>query len=285
MDANFISKTIAIVIPTYNENSNIGTLIPQILQATKDIIYPSLGGEPATTIIRNSVHIIVVDDSSTDGTGDTVLALSEKDTNIHLIKRPGKMGLGSAYKDAFEWVSSKLNAEIIIQMDADLSHPPNLLTKMIEPIATGSADVIIASRYLGEGGIQNWPIHRRIISKGANWLARQVLGIRVNDTTSGYRAYNASSVRDLLSENFSCSGYEYQIEVLQILSRLNKKIVELPFMFSNRTEGSSKLEIKDIMRFAYAISKLRFYRVKKITPVLVPDHADKEHMATIVRAN
>lgn len=273
MVSRLVSKTIAIVIPTYNERSNIMTLIPQIMLATKDIIYTSMGRE-SNTDITNSVHIIVVDDNSIDGTGDTVLALSEKNNNIHLIKRPGKMGLGSAYKDAFEWVNNKLNAGIVIQMDADLSHPPDLLTKMIEPIAAGSADVVIASRYLGEGGIQNWPIHRRIISKGANWLARQVLGIKVNDTTSGYRAYNASSVRDLLLENFSSSGYEYQIEVLHILSRLNKKIVELPFMFANRTEGRSKLGIKDIMHFAYTLFKLRFYRVR-ITPTLPSDQLIK----------
>ncbi len=276
MVARLVSKTIAIVIPTYNERSNIVTLIPQIRQATKDIIYPSLGREPTTTTtdIINSVHIIVVDDSSTDGTGDAVLALSQEDNNIHLIKRPGKMGLGSAYKDAFEWINNKLNAEIIIQMDADLSHPPSMLTKMIEPVAAGSADAVIASRYLGKGGSQNWPMHRRIISKGANWLAKLVLGIKVNDTTSGYRAYNVSSVRDLLSGNLSSSGYEYQIEVLYILSRLNKKIVELPFMFANRTEGRSKLGIKDIMHFAYALFKLRFYRAK-ITPTLASDQLIK----------
>lgn len=262
MDFRILSKTIAIVIPTYNERANIVALIPQIKQATKDIIYPSLGGEPTAIGIRNSVHIIVLDDNSPDGTGDTVLSLSKNDDNIHLIKRPGKMGLGSAYKDAFEWINSNLNSEIIIQMDADLSHPPDLLTKMIEPLAVGSADVIIASRYLRKGGVQNWPMHRRIISKGANWLVKLVLGIRVNDTTSGYRAYNISSVRDLLSENFSSSGYEYQIEVLYILSRLNKKMLELPFMFVNRTKGKSKLEVKDVIHFACTVFKLRFYRVK-----------------------
>ena len=258
MDSRLLSKTIAIVIPTYNERANITALIPQIKQATKDIIYPSLGGELATTDIGNSVHVVVVDDSSSDGTGERVLSLSRKDNNIHLIKRPGKMGLGSAYKDAFEWINNNLNCEIIIQMDADLSHPPGLLRKMIEPLAAGSADVIIASRYVGKGGIRGWPMHRRMISKVANWLTKLVLGVKVNDTTSGYRAYNISTVRDLLSENFSSRGYEYQIEVLYILSRLNKKIQELPFTFTNRIEGKSKLEIKDIMHFAYTVFKLRF---------------------------
>jgi dolichol-phosphate mannosyltransferase len=253
---------IAVVIPTYNERSNIVTLIPQIREATNDAICLSVD-EESVSGIRNCTHIIVVDDSSSDGTADAVLALSEKDNNIHLIKRPGKMGLGSAYKDAFEWINNKLNAEIIIQMDADLSHPPNLLTKMIELVAAGSADVVIASRYVGRGGTQNWPVHRKIISKGANWLAKSVLGIKVNDITSGYRAYNISSVRDLFSSNLSSSGYEYQIEVLHILSRLDKKIVELPFTFANRTQGRSKLEIKDIMRFASTVFKLKFRTIKK----------------------
>jgi dolichol-phosphate mannosyltransferase len=253
---------IAVVIPTYNERSNIVTLIPQIREATNDAIYLSVD-EESVSGIRNCTHIIVVDDSSSDGTADAVFALSEKDNNIHLIKRPGKMGLGSAYKDAFEWINNKLNAEIIIQMDADLSHPPNLLTKMIELVAAGSADVVIASRYVGKGGTQNWPVHRKIISKGANWLAKSVLGIKVNDITSGYRAYNISTVRDLFSSNLSSSGYEYQIEVLHILSRLDKKIVELPFTFANRTEGRSKLETKDIMRFASTVFKLKFRTIKK----------------------
>jgi dolichol-phosphate mannosyltransferase len=257
---------IAIAIPTYNERSNIVKLISQIRQATEDIIISysalsngSINGE------RNCIHIVVVDDNSSDGTGDAVLALSEKDNSIHLIKRPSKMGLGSAYKDAFEWVNNKLNAKIIIEMDADLSHPPNLLTTMIELIAAGSTDVVIGSRYFDKGGIQNWPMHRRMISKGANWLAKLVLGIKVNDITSGYRAYNVSSIQDFLSTNLSSSsgGYDFQIEILYILSRLNKKIVELPFTFANRTEGRSKLGIKDIMHFASTVFKLRFRRVTK----------------------
>ncbi len=263
---------IAIVIPTYNERANIVTLIPQIRQATKNIVYSSTfgGGSPiseteSTTAatIRNCIHIIVVDDNSSDGTAEAVLTLSERDNNIHLIKRPGKMGLGSAYKDAFEWINNKLDAEIVVQMDADLSHPPHLLTKMTELVAAGSADAVIASRYLDKGGTQNWPVHRKLISKGANSLAKSVLGIKVNDITSGYRAYNVTSVRDFLSSNLSSSGYEYQIEVLHILSRLDKKIVEIPFTFANRTEGRSKLGIKDIMHFASTVFKLKFRKVEK----------------------
>jgi dolichol-phosphate mannosyltransferase len=121
---------------------------------------------------------------------------------------------------------------------------------------------VIASRYLDKGGTQNWPVHRRLISKGANWLAKSVLGIKVNDITSGYRAYNVSSVRDFLSNNLSSSGYEYQIEVLYILSRLDKKIVEIPFTFANRTEGRSKLGVKDIMHFASTVFKLKFRKVE-----------------------
>jgi dolichol-phosphate mannosyltransferase len=254
---------IAIAIPTYNERSNIVKLISQIRQATEDIIARSSLSKESINDERNSIHIVVVDDDSSDGTGDAVLALSEKDNNIHLIKRPSKMGLGSAYQDAFKWVNNKLNAKIIVQMDADLSHPPNLLTTIIELVAAGSADVVIGSRYFDRGGTQNWPMHRRMISKGANWLAKSVLDIKVNDITSGYRGYNVSCVQEFLSTNLSSSGYDFQIEVLYILSCLNKKIVELPFIFTNRTEGSSKLGIKDIMHFASTVFKLRFRRVTK----------------------
>jgi len=253
---------IAIVIPTYNERSNVERLVPEIERATRDILHSSLNKEsPAQT--KNEIHIVIVDDDSSDGTGDAVLLMASRVDNIHLIKRPRKMGLGSAYRDAFEWITKNLDAKVIIQMDADLSHPPNLLSKMIKLVGDGSTDVVVASRYLETGGSENWPIHRRIISKGANWLAKSVLGIKVNDITSGYRAYNASCISELLSSNFSSSGYDYQIEVLYILSRLGKKVTEIPFIFANREEGKSKLGIKDILRFASTVLKLRFHSANR----------------------
>jgi dolichol-phosphate mannosyltransferase len=235
---------VAIVIPTFNERSNIVKVIQQIRDAAKEL--NNVG-----------VHVVVVDDNSQDGTSDAVLELASRGQNIHLIRRPKKMGLGSAYLDAFAWiVENQKGVEIIFQMDADLSHPPQLLSKMIDTIVRGS-DVVVASRYSGQGGSKNWPLHRRIISRAANAFARLVLGISTSDITSGYRAYSVASVKELLARKLSGSGYEYQIEVLYILSRLHKNIVEVPFVFTNRAEGQSKLTSRDMMRFASTVLKLR----------------------------
>ncbi len=243
----------AIVIPTYNERSNIVKLVPQIRAAIEQLHGSQ---ERKSANLPWNVHIIVVDDNSSDGTADAVRLLSREDANLHLISRPGKMGLGSAYLDAFRWITNNFDASVIVQMDADLSHPPSLLGKMMKLVAEGQADVAIASRYLEHGGTENWPAHRKIISKGANFLARFFLNIDVNDITSGYRAYSASCVREMLASNLSSSGYEYQIEALYVLARLRKRMVEVPFIFANRADGKSKLGMKDMMHFASEVVNL-----------------------------
>ncbi|MFQ5941865.1 MAG: polyprenol monophosphomannose synthase [Nitrososphaerales archaeon] len=234
---------VCVVIPSYNEKESITQLVNGIRNYFD-------GSE-------HIVNILIVDDNSPDGTAELVRSLSINDPSIHLISRPRKMGLGSAYTDAFEWILDNLAVDAVIQMDADLSHPPQLLPQMIQ-VLQGGADAVVASRYSGQGGIDSWPLHRRIISKGANFYARTLLGVRIKDVTSGYRAFKINVIEQLLANRLSSKGYEYQVESIYIISNMNKNIEEVPFTFKNRREGKSKLTLKDIVRFAGIVLALRF---------------------------
>jgi dolichol-phosphate mannosyltransferase len=246
---------VAIVIPTYNERNNIF----QLIELTRNYLTES-GNEP---------HFVVVDDSSPDGTADVVKDMARKGKDIHLILRPMKMGLGSAYTDAFRWIVDNLpSADVVVQMDADLSHPPEQVQKMLNAIS-GGADFVIASRYVGMGGgVDSWPLRRRLISKGANILARLFLGIKIKDVTSGFRAIKIDVIRVLLASNLSSKGYEYQVETAYAVSRLDKGggrknnsegavVVEVPFVFRNRAYGQSKLTMKEILKFIQTVARLR----------------------------
>jgi dolichol-phosphate mannosyltransferase len=246
---------VAIVIPTYKESSNISRLI----ESTRNRLTNS----------GNELHFVVVDDNSPDGTADVVKDMARKQKDVHLILRPTKMGLGSAYTDAFRWILVNLpSSDVVVQMDADLSHPPELVQKMIDAISDG-ADFVIASRYVGMGGgVDSWPLRRRLISKGANTLARFFLGIGIKDVTSGFRAIKIDIIRELLASNLSSKGYEYQVESAYAVSKLgrggrkknNNKgpvVVEVPFVFRNRVSGQSKLTMKEILRFIKTVARLR----------------------------
>ncbi len=203
---------VAIVVPVYNEKDTILELIETVKDCSKGS--------------NDEVNIIIVDDNSPDGTAIIIRELTTNDSHIHLICRPRKMGLGSAYLDAFRWILSNLTVDVVIQMDGDMSHPPHLLQKMIGVIKMGG-DVAIASRYSKNGGADNWPLHRKIISKGANLFVRLLLGVRIKDVTSGYKAFKINVIEGLLARKLSSKGYEYQIESIYIVSKMNKKIEEI----------------------------------------------------------
>ena len=236
---------IAVAIPTYNEKNNLLPLIKNV----NDSLAGS-GVEP---------YFVVVDDNSPDGTAELVKKeVLNGQKHLHLIQRPKKAGLGSAYVDAFRWILSNYpTIEMIVQMDADLSHPPYLILNMIDAIRNG-ADAVIASRYIHDGGVDpGWPLHRRITSKGANMLARAILGIKSKDVTSGFRAYRISIVKELMAKRLSSKGYEFQVETLYVVSKLTARIEEIPFQFKNRMDGKSKLTLKEIMRFLKTIITIK----------------------------
>jgi dolichol-phosphate mannosyltransferase len=209
------------------------------------------------------VRFVIVDDNSPDGTASAIKAEIRGGENaIDLIERPGKMGLGSAYADAFRKILSDNSngsppTDIIVQMDADLSHPPSLIIPLITAIQNG-ADAAIASRYISNGGVERgWPLHRKMTSKGANIFARAMLGIKCKDVTSGFRAYRRDLLEKLMTNNLNGKGYEFQVETLYIVSKLTRNITEVPFLFRNRIEGESKLGMKEIMRFLRTVIAIK----------------------------
>jgi len=228
----------SIIIPTYNERDNIGLLIDRIerVQNSRGLM----------------LEIIVVDDNSSDGTIEIVQDLMGKYDNIKLLKRPRKMGLGSAYKDGFK-LSTK---PVIVTMDADLSHDPNVLPNLISPIYNGDADIVLGSRYIPGGAIEGWPIKRRIISKGANFLAKLVLGLNVKDATTGYRAYRRSIFEQITKYSKRCY-FDFQIEVLYFAKKFKWKVTEVPIVFRDRSKGKSKFNIREVLKFAWALLGLR----------------------------
>lgn len=239
---------IAILVPTYNERDNISLLIEEVF---KNLSHT-----------HHDLHIVVIDDSSPDGTGKLVMKIAEVNNRVHLLSRIGKHGLGSAYIDGFRWSLSNLSPDIFIQMDADLSHPPHYLSNFIEGILEGY-DVIIGSRYVKGGGSKSWSWHRKIISKGANLLVRLIFRIKERDATSGFRALNKKAVNYLLKFTLSSKGYSYQIESLLLYSKLGLSIKEVPIIFIGRKKGMAKLSISEILRFAFLLIRLRIIRFNK----------------------
>jgi dolichol-phosphate mannosyltransferase len=236
---------LAIVIPTYNEADNI----EKTIKSVKECFLP----------LNVDIQLIIVDDNSKDGTADIVRRLSRQDPHIDLVSRPAKLGLGSAYVDGFRWIlQNNMQPDIVLQMDADLSHPPELLPKMVEVLSTqDNIDIVVASRYYQTGSTEDWPLYRKIISKGANRYARLILRMNLKDMTSGYRALRINVVEKLLSSKLSAKGYVYQIESIYIASKLGMKICEIPYKFHDRVRGKSKLGSKDIIDFVVTVLKLK----------------------------
>lgn len=226
---------ISIILPTVNERRNLKKLIPILLN------------------LNLNLEIIVVDDGSTDGTIELVKEFMKKNHNIKLVLRPKRMGLGSAYIDGFK-VS---NGDFIVTMDADLSHDPKYIPELLKKANVSKADIILGSRYLREGKVIGWKIHRRIISKIANMVAKLALGLKVNDATTGYRLYRREAFEKIVSQ-IKAKGYEFQVESLYLAKILGLKIVEYPIVFIDRVAGKSKLKITDIFSFLKTILKLKF---------------------------
>ncbi len=238
---------VSIIIPTYNEKENIVILTNKL-----------------TEIFKNSVHdlkIIVVDDNSPDGTSSVVKKLDSFEQTIFLITRPEKLGLGSAYQAGYDWCKNN-NSECIIQMDSDLSHPPEITINLVDSIGEGY-DVAIASRYVDKGGVSSWPIHRKIISFIANMLVRVFLGSKLHDNTTGYRAFNSNTVELLIKYDVKSNGFSYLIESIYLFHKKKLKIKEIPFIFQERSIGKTKLSSFEILRFLLSIFHLLIYGIKE----------------------
>jgi dolichol-phosphate mannosyltransferase len=229
-----------LIIPTYNECDNIATLVGRIRKAA--------GDEP----------VLFVDDNSPDGTADEIRRMQASDRNIHLLARPGKGGYGSACRDGMKKILAENLAEYVIQSDADLSHPPELLPRMIELLKT--SDVVIGSRYVMGGGAENWDIRRRTLSFGANLYARTFTGVPVHDMTAGFVGYRAVVLRKIDLDSIRSEGYAFLMEMKFNLHRKGTSFREFPIIFHEREAGKSKFNRKILyegMRFPLHALKKR----------------------------
>jgi dolichol-phosphate mannosyltransferase len=210
-----------VVIPTYNESENIERMLRRIRESL-----PEAG-------------ILVVDDGSPDGTGDLVKALTGDMSDVHLMSRTEKSGLGSASRAGFAW-GLEHGYDAMIEMDADFSHDPGALPSIVAPLSQGF-DLSIGSRYVEGGTIPNWAWHRHLLSRGGNQYASAVLGLQVLDATAGFRAYSAEILRSLDLDRIRAEGYGFQIEMTYRTKQHGGRITEVPITFVDRAAGESKM--------------------------------------------
>jgi len=210
-----------IVLPTYQEALNIATVLRRLRAAVP------------------GAHVLVVDDNSPDGTGDLAEAAAAELGSVQVLRRRAKAGLGSAYRAGFAWGMER-GYEVLVEMDADLSHDPAALPELLRVLDAG-ADLVVGSRYVPGGSIPEWPWHRRALSRYGNRYAAVVLGLGVADATSGFRAYRASVLRQLDMAAVRADGYGFQIEMAYLVARMGGRIEEVPIAFTDRTLGVSKM--------------------------------------------
>ncbi|OLS22860.1 MAG: Undecaprenyl-phosphate mannosyltransferase [Candidatus Heimdallarchaeota archaeon LC_3] len=214
--------------------------------------------------------ILVIDDNSPDRTAEKVKEFMKKYSQLDLLFRTEKEGLGKAYIAGFQYAISKYDPEYIFEMDADLSHPPDVFPQMLEMLESGEADLVIGSRKIPGGGTENWGIHRKIISGGGNLYARIMLGISPKDVTSGYRGFRSSFLKQIDLESIDSGGYSFQIELVYLTANLLKaKTGEVPIVFIDRKHGKSKLGMFDIMEFFLEALRLAFFGWRRKKKLLV----------------
>jgi dolichol-phosphate mannosyltransferase len=213
-----------LILPTYNEAENLEAMVhaalPQLASA----------GAPAT--------ILVVDDASPDGTGRIAQRLADELDDVRVLHRPRKEGLGPAYLAGFE-VALEASADLVLQMDCDFSHDPADLPRLIA--AAGSADVVLGSRYVAGGGVENWAVSRRILSRGGCAYARWILGVPVRDLTGGFKCWNRRALETLDLNGVDTHGYGFQIEMTYRTIKAGLTVAEVPIVFRERREGHSKM--------------------------------------------
>lgn len=213
--------TCLVVLPTYQEADNVEAVLGRIRRAVPD------------------AHVLVVDDGSPDGTADIAEKVADALGSIDVLRRGSKAGLGSAYRTGFSWGMER-GFDVLVEMDADLSHHPEALPGFLAVIDAG-ADLVIGSRYVPGGSTPDWPRVRRALSIFGNRYASAVLGLDVRDATAGFRAYRTDMVRRVDLQHSRADGYGFQVEMVYRIVRLGGRVVEVPITFTDRVEGSSKM--------------------------------------------
>lgn len=228
-----------VIVPTYNERENIARMIVAILDQDKRL------------------EVLVVDDGSPDGTGAIVEALAANDQRVHILHRPRKMGLGTAYIAGFKW-SIERKYDLTFEMDADFSHDPGHLANFLHVVET--ADLVLGSRYKdGKVSVVNWPINRLLLSYFANIYARWVTGMPVFDATGGFKCYRRSVLTAIDLDRVRSNGYAFQIEMSFRVWKKNFRIVEIPIIFVDRSEGASKMSKAIVREAVWMVWRLRWW--------------------------
>lgn len=226
-----------VIVPTYNEKENISIIIPEILSQ------------------HECVQVLVVDDHSPDGTGDIVQKMVDQNQRIHLLRRSGKLGLGSAYVMGFKWALEQ-GFERIFEMDADFSHAPSDLVRFLEKAE--SSDLVLGSRYLDHKiSVVNWDMKRLILSYGANLYTRIVTRLPVSDATGGFKCFRREALEALNLSDMKSDGYCFQIETTFKIWKKGLRVSEIPIVFTDRTRGSSKMSGGIISEAFFLVLKLR----------------------------
>ncbi|HBF33437.1 TPA: dolichyl-phosphate beta-D-mannosyltransferase [Candidatus Sumerlaeota bacterium] len=234
-----------IVLPTLNEIENVERMVHTIRAQQS----------PLTTF-----DVLIVDDGSTDGTEQAAIRLTQEDTQVHLLERGRKLGLGTAYIAGFRHALEH-GYDYVATMDSDFSHDPKYLPAFVEAIQ--NADLVIGSRYVPGGGVRNWPLRRKILSGVANILARLVGGLKTHDGTTGYRLYRTEFLRKLELDRITSNGYSCLMELVFVCQKAGARIVESPIIFTDREAGQSKISHKEIFKAFATLYRLAKRRISE----------------------
>jgi dolichol-phosphate mannosyltransferase len=236
--------TIWFIVPTYNERENVGPIADAILETVPE------------------AHILIVDDGSPDGTGDLADEMAAANPAIAVLHRQAKQGLGRAYVAAFRELIDR-KADIVVQIDADFSHPVRYLPSLLEPLRTGTADLVLGSRYVKGGHIPRWNLLRRLVSRGGSVFAGVVLLLPFRDLTGGYKAWSASALKEIDLDRLHAGGYAFQIETTFRARQAGASIVEVPITFEERRAGQSKMSMNIFMEAFLLVLALRVTNLRR----------------------
>lgn len=224
-----------ICMPTYNERENIEQIVPAVLEAAP-------------------VDLLIIDDSSPDGTGELVTEMAQTEPRLQLLSRAGKEGLGPAYLAGFAWGLER-GYQRLVEMDADFSHPPRFLPDMLATLE--EADVAVGSRWVPGGGVENWSLLRKMISRGGSLYARTILGVGVRDLTAGFVGWRAEVLKSLDLSTVAAKGYVFQIEMKYRALKAGYRVQEFPIQFPDRVAGESKMSSGIVLEAMVSVLGLR----------------------------
>jgi len=233
---NWMRRKTLVIVPTYNEIENLKTMYDRITASVK------------------FSDILIIDDGSPDGTGELADRLARKDKRVKVLHRAGKLGLGTAVIAGFRWALGA-GYEVIVTIDADLSHDPIYIPQMLRLI--GDYDLVIGSRYMKDGGMVNWSLRRLMISLFANMMLKMILRIDQKDCSGGFKAYTAELLRKIGPEKVISPGYVFYVEILYRALKAGARVQEIPIIFVNRGKGKSKLGMNEVVGYAVNVFRLR----------------------------